>query len=206
MKHFRLFLANIGKRQAEFPLVTPPMGIMYLAAYIRSRFDVSIRLVNQKIENCSNDQLIRMAVDFRADIVGLSATTPTAHNLPFLTKHIRKMLPDALILIGGAHVSAFGAASLNDNLADAAVSGEGEIALEKIVRAHFEGDSLADVPGLHRRTANGEIVTNPGRIPFVKNIDELPPPAYDLIDLPAYWKRQSMPPVPRRKYASLFSS
>ncbi|MFP4445425.1 MAG: B12-binding domain-containing radical SAM protein [Desulfosudaceae bacterium] len=206
MKPFRMFLANVGKRQAEFPLVTPPLGIMSLAAHIRSRFDASIRLVNQKVENFSNEQLIRLAVDFEADVIGLSATTPTAHNLAHLTRQLRTMLPGALIIIGGAHVSAFGADALQNNSADAAVSGEGEVALEKIIQAHFEGNSLADVPGLHRRTADGDIVTNPGSIPFIENIDDLPPPAYDLIDLAAYWKRQSMPPIPHRRYASLFSS
>ncbi|MFP4039443.1 MAG: B12-binding domain-containing radical SAM protein [Desulfosudaceae bacterium] len=206
MKPLRLFLANVGKRQVEFPLVTPPLGIMSLAAYIRSRFKVSIRLVNQKLENFSNDRLIRQAVDFQADIVGLSVTSPTAHNLGYLTEHIRTMLPKALIIIGGAHVSAFGAKSLSNTRADAAVSGEGEIALEEIIRTCLEGGSLDEVPGLHRRAADGQIVTNPGNIPFIEDIDSLPPPAYDLIDLPAYWKRQSMPPMPRRRYASLFSS
>ncbi|MDY6823078.1 MAG: radical SAM protein [Thermodesulfobacteriota bacterium] len=206
MKPFRLFLANVGKRQVEFPLVTPPMGIMSLAAYIRSRYNADIRLLNQKVPNCPNSRVVAMAREFKADVVGLSATSPTAHNLPEITHGIKAAMPGTLIVLGGAHVSSVGGDAMANTEADAAVAGEGEIALEQILRARFEGDTLADVPGIFRRTQDGRIVQNPGRIPFIKDIDTLPPPAYDLIDLPPYWKLQSMPPLPRRRYASLFSS
>ncbi|MDY6905785.1 MAG: radical SAM protein [Thermodesulfobacteriota bacterium] len=206
MKPFRIFLANVGKRQIEFPLVTPPMGIMSLAAYIRSRFDADILLLNQKVPNCPNSRVVAMARDFNADVVGLSATSPTAHNLPEITRGIRTAMPGALIILGGAHASSVGGDALLNTDADAAVAGEGELALEQILRARFEGGSLADVPGIFRKNSDGEIVQNPGHIPFIKDIDTLPPPAYDLIDLAPYWKLQSMPPLPRRRYASLFSS
>ncbi|MFZ5563672.1 MAG: B12-binding domain-containing radical SAM protein [Thermodesulfobacteriota bacterium] len=206
MKKIRVFLANIGERRQVFQLVTPPLGIMYLAAYIRSKFPSEFRLVNQKLHNVSNDALVRMAVDFKADIVGLSVLTSASHNLSCVTKKVKELLPDALMLLGGPHVSAFGEKSLEGNAAHAAVPGEGELALEVIIRHWFEGDGLKDVPGIFRREKDGAIVTNPGRMPFIQDVDTLPPPAYDLIDLPAYWKRQPMPPIPRRRYAALFSS
>jgi len=206
LKRFQLFLANIGKRQVEFPLVTPPLGIMYLASYIRSKFDVDIRLLNQKIDSCSNDRVIYKAVECQADIIGLSVTTPTAHNLPYLTRHLKQILPRALVIIGGPHVSAFMADALIGNSADIAVPREGEVALEQIIRAWLEGDSPAAVAGIFWRDGEGNIIANPGVIPFVQDIDSLPPPAYDLIDMAPYWKTQSMPPLPTRQYASLFSS
>jgi radical SAM superfamily enzyme YgiQ (UPF0313 family) len=43
-------------------------------------------------------------------------------------------------------------------------------------------------------------------MPLIEDLDILPMPAYDLIDLPAYWRLQSMPPVARRRYISLVSS
>lgn len=192
----------------EVPLTTPPLGIMYLAAYIRSKFDVDVMLVNQKLDNYTNDQLIYKIIEFKADVIGLSVLTPTAHNLPYLTRILKKMLPRALIIIGGPHVSAFGAGSLEGNTADIAVPREGELALELVIRAHMDGDrhAFSEIPGIYRRDSGGDIVTNPGAIPFIDDIDSLPPPAYDLIDLKPYWKTQSMPPLPTRRYASLFSS
>jgi len=179
---------------------------MSLASYIRSRFSAEFCLVNQKLDNCSNDQLVRIATDFNADIVGLSSMTSGAHNLPYITEKIRAIMPKSLILVGGPHVSAVGEESLAGNVADAAVPGEGELAFEQIVSHWLEGDGFEGVPGIFRREKDGTIVRNPGGFPPIKGLDSLPPPAYDLIDLPAYWKQQSMPALPFRRYASIFSS
>ncbi|MBN2159135.1 MAG: B12-binding domain-containing radical SAM protein [Spirochaetes bacterium] len=205
MRRLRIFLVHVGRRQ---PLlnVTPPLGIMYLAAYIRSKFDVDIRLFNQKLDNTPNDECVRMIRDFNPDVVGLSVMTPNAHALPYLTGQIRRALPGALIVLGGPHISACGASSLDGNEADAAVVGEGELVFEQLLRARYDGGSLADVPGLIHRSAAGEIVENPGSIPPLDDLDALPFPAYDLINLPAYWKRQPFSLIPRLNYAAVFSS
>ena len=50
MKKLRVFLANIGVFRAGFPLVTPPMGLLYLAGYLRTKFDLEIQIVNQRTE------------------------------------------------------------------------------------------------------------------------------------------------------------
>lgn len=202
----RIFLANIGFRRATHPLVTPPLGIMYLAGYLRSRFEADFLLLNQKVENTSNEKLVKQAQTFGAGIIGLSVLTPYAHYLPEITKGLRMALPDSLIVLGGPHVSAYGSASLEGNFADAAVPHEGEAALEKLVQAYLNGGDMSGVAGIHWRDADNNIVTNPGQVPYIKDLDTLPFPAYDLIDLPAYWKLQSMPPLRRRRYVSLFSS
>ena len=182
------------------------MGILYLAAHVRSTLDAEVRLVNQRLANLPNDRLVEEAADFGADVVGFSAMTPTAHRLPYLTRAVRQALPNALILLGGPHVSSLQTLALADTVADAAVPGEGERALEMILRAHVEGGRLADVPGIYWRDRDGEVVANPGCLPPIEDLDTLPFPAYDLIDLPAYWRRQGIAPIPRRRYASLFSS
>jgi radical SAM superfamily enzyme YgiQ (UPF0313 family) len=43
-------------------------------------------------------------------------------------------------------------------------------------------------------------------MPPMDDLDSLPFPAYDLIDLPKYWRLQSMAPLPWRRYAALVSS
>ena len=206
MKPLRIFLINVGYRQPVFPLLTPPMGIMCLASYLRSKFKADVRLINQKLNNIANDSLIKKIIEFDPDMVGLGAITPTAQHLPYIARQIRKALPDALILIGGPHVSAFGAGTLENSEADAAVPGEGEAVFEEIIHSHFGGGSLENVPGIYWKDKHGNIIKNPGMLPFIEDLDSLPFPAYDLIDLPAYWSQQSMPPIPRRRYFSLFSS
>jgi len=206
MKRLRLFLANVARRSTTYPLTTPPMGILSLAAYLRTKFDLEIKLINQKVENYTTLELAEQAILFKPDIVGFGVMTTAAHQLPELTRRVRQARPNALILLGGPHVSAFGEKVLEEVDADAAVIGEGELSFEEILKAHFDGGDFSRIPGLIWRADDGSIVRNPGQMPPIENLDTLPLPAYDLIDLTKYWRLQSMPPVARRRYISLVSS
>jgi anaerobic magnesium-protoporphyrin IX monomethyl ester cyclase len=206
MKRLRVFLANLGRRTVNFPNSTPPMGILSLAAYLRSRLDLDLLLMDQGAENVSVGSVVRRAADFGAEVVGLSVMTPHASMLGPLTHALRAALPEALIVVGGAHVSSFEEGALAGNIADAAVSGEGECALEQVIRARQEGADLTSIPGLLWRDAGGAIIRNPGSIPLIEELDGLPFPAYDLLDVRKYWALQSFSDLPPRKYLSLFSS
>lgn len=204
MRPLKIFLASLGFRKSVLG-TTPPLGLMYIAAYIRQKFDVDIRIINQKLNNISDDEIVKQAKEFEADVVGLSMLTTNAYSLPYITGNLRCALPNALVVLGGPHVSAFGEKSLEETFADVAVPYEGELTFEALINAYFGGGDIAEVPGIFRRTKEG-IVTNPGFIPLVKDIDTLPFPAYDLIDLKAYWKVNAMTALMHIKYAPLFSS
>lgn len=206
MKRLRVFLVNVGLRRRLYPLVTPPLGVLYLAAYIRSKFDADLRVVNQRLENCSADELTRRALEHKADIIGLSCATTSAYQLKPITEAVRQALPNALIVLGGAHASAAKAGALEGAAADAAVPGEGELTFEHIIRVWLDGGDFSRIPGLIWRDHNGEVKTNPGAVAIVKDLDSLPMPAYDLIDLRPYWRAQSIAPIARRRYVSLLSS
>jgi anaerobic magnesium-protoporphyrin IX monomethyl ester cyclase len=201
----RLMLALVGP-PSEYALVTPPLGLLYLAAWLRDKFKLDIRVINQRAERWSSDRLVKAIVDFDPHIVGLGCMTPSAYALPGITEAIRRALPDALMVLGGPHVSALGAEALAATAADAGVVGEGELSMEYIVRALFEGTGMERIPGLIRRSEEGEIVVNPGFSPIIDDVDTLPMPAYDLIDIKKYWRLPSMPPIPHRKYMAIFSS
>ncbi|MFA7692439.1 MAG: B12-binding domain-containing radical SAM protein [Candidatus Hydrogenedentes bacterium] len=206
MKKLRIFLANLGLRSPLFQLTTPPMGLLYLAAYVRDRFPVEIKIVNQRLEGCSNEALAQMALEYNGDITGFGCITPASHGLPAVVKAVRAGAPDMKIIIGGPHVSACGHSLLESLPADAAFIGEGEISLSMYLDVLQGNGSLEDIPGLAWRNEAGEVITNPGVSPIVENLDDLPMPAYDLIDLPRYWRVQSVAPIPRRRYFSMVTS
>ena len=187
MKRSRVFLASLGRRTVNLPSSTPPMGILCLAAYLRSKLDVDLLLMDQRVENASVESVVQRAADFGADVVGLSVMTPYASMLGPVTQGLRAALPEAFIVLGGPHVSAFEAGALAGNVADAAVAGEGECALEQVIRARQEGADLTSIPGLLWRNGGGAITRNPGSIPLIEDLDALPFPAYDLLDVSKYW-------------------
>ena len=152
------------------------MGILMLAAHLRSKLDLDLLLVDQRVDNAPVESVVQRAVEFGADVVGLSVMTPYASMLGPLTRGLRASLPRAFIVVGGPHVSAFSGfpdGALAGNVADAAVSGEGECALEQVVRARQEGTDLASIPGLLWRNGEGAVIQNPGSIPLVEEVDTL---------------------------------
>lgn len=183
------------------------MGTLYLAAWLRERFPLDIQIVNQRLANQSFQEIVRMAVAFEADIVGLSVMTPNAYGLPIIIDGIRESKLNAKIVLGGPHISSFGASALQTTNADVAVAGEGERSMEMFIDAFLGGNGdYSNIPGLMWRNSGGEVVVNPGMAPVIEDIDSIPMPAYDLIDPLQYWNHQSMPPIPRRRYISLVSS
>jgi len=164
------------------------------------------RLLNQRLHNVDDAEVARQIAAFEPDIVGLSSLTPSAHHLPWLTQTLAWQLPNALIVLGGPHVSTFGAETLKMTAAHVAVPGEGELALCAIIEAFCNGENFSTIPGIFWKDKNNEVIENPGFMPLISDLDSLPMPAYDLIDIRQYWKRQSFAEVPRRRYISLFSS
>ncbi len=197
---------GLGKRTPHFPLVVPPMGLLYLAAYVREALPVDVRVFNQRLENTPVDCLMDDFRSFEPDLVGLSSMTTSAYELPEAVRTAREAFPRALVVVGGAHATAVRERVLEECAADAAVVGPGELTLQRILEVRADGGSLAEVPGLIWRDPDGQIVANPGSAETVTDLDLLPRPAYDLIDLPKYWRRQSIIAVPDRRYVSLFSS
>jgi radical SAM superfamily enzyme YgiQ (UPF0313 family) len=109
--------------------------------------------------------------------------------------------------VGGPHASSARAALFEEADVDVVVPGEGELATKAILQTWLDGkDDFGAVPGVIWRDKSGEVVANPGPLAQIEDLDTLPMPAYDLIDLPAYWKVQSIAPIYRRRYVSLVSS
>ena len=206
MKRVRVYLARLGRTTPTYISVVPPLGILSIAAYLRERFDIDLRLFDQRVENCPSQTVVKDAVSFGPDIVGLSAFTPGAHELAAAARAIREALPKALIVIGGPHVSAFTTQALIDTNAHIAVTGEGEPAFEQVIRAYLEGGGYTHIPGLIWRDRDGQVVTNPGMMPFIEDMDSLPFLAYDLVDIRKYWACHAMASAPPRKYVALFTS
>ena len=204
----RVLLILTGRR-TFFRWVSPPLGILQLGAYLRSTLkNVEIRVVDQRAMDCTNEEVVSRAVEFAPDVVGISCTTPNCNTLVALSSGIRCALPQALLMIGGPHASAFGAELLDTTCADCVVVGEGELTCEQVLRIWQEGSrDFSGVPGLVWRSVDGECLTNPGSAPVIEDLDTLPFPAYDLIDLRSYWRLWSMSMVPPpRRYISMFTS
>ncbi len=204
----KIVLINLGYRKPMYPLATPPMGIMYLAGYLKREIkNVEIRLINQKVKNDKPESLAKEIYEFSPEIVGLSSSTVFAGLIPIISERIKELLPESWIVLGGPHASSVRekAFSENKNL-DIVVPGEGEISFKNIVECYPNRELLKEIPGLIWKDKSGEIIKNFGFLSIEQNLDNLPFPEYDLINIQQYWKLQSMTPLPPRKYLCLVTS
>jgi radical SAM superfamily enzyme YgiQ (UPF0313 family) len=97
---------------------------------------------------------------------------------------VRQARPDVPIIYGGWHPTLLPEQTLQANCVDIVVRGQGELTLLQLVERLIIGGPLENIAGLSIKSADGRIVHAPERT--VTNINNLPLPAYDLVDFEAY--------------------
>ena len=121
--------------------VSCPLGIQYLASFLRNN-GASVEIADMTfagLDGC-RDALSRIKPDF----VGFSMQTPIAKDGFEAISMTRKMLPDAKIIVGGAHPTVADISG-NKNI-DFIVKGEGELSMLKIVQGNEKQRVIAGEP------------------------------------------------------------
>ena len=130
---------------------------------------------------------IKQEIELRKpDIVGISGPfTCQIENAIKISNITKQVNPKILTVVGGPHVTLVPKEFLEEATnVDIAVVGEGEYAMLEISEA-FEGKrQFSQILGIAYRQ-NGAVIINPAR-PFIQQLDGLPYPAYDLVDMELY--------------------
>jgi radical SAM superfamily enzyme YgiQ (UPF0313 family) len=167
---------------------SPPLGLMSIAAYLRTRGHAS-RVLDVGFEEDAAD-LWALADSDRPVLFGVTATTPEFPEAVRLVHGLKARFPDVPVVVGGIHVSALGVDAVAEAGADYGVCGEGEETLAELVAALGEdgpGADLSGIRGLIIRDGNGGRMNAPR--PVLRDVDALPPPAWDLIRSERYFVR-----------------
>ena len=161
--------------------IMPPLGISALAAVSR-RAGHDVRMLDLGVEKDSVQALKNELSTFRPDYVGFTATTPLYKEIRKLSFISREMLGnDVTLLAGGPHVTAVPEDSLKESEFDAIALGEGEDTLIAIL----SGQRFEEITGLGYKDSSGKVIINgSGRI--INNLDDIPLPALDLLDINNY--------------------
>jgi len=118
------------------------------------------------------------------DLLGLSCSSFSWTKATPLVPRIRAALPRLRIAVGGPHPTGLGGHVLREMPgADYAVWGLGEWALAELCAALEAGGRIPEIPGLARRSGDDIVEAPPVLSP---NIDGLPFPARDLVDMAHY--------------------
>ncbi len=159
----------------------PHIGIGYLASSLELR-GFSPIVVDAKLERLSFDEAVGRILSISPDIVGVTAMTHEITYAHTFIAHLKNMGCNAIMLIGGVHITALPERTLLEfpNF-DAGVIGEGEYTIVEISESVVSNKekNFADIPGVVFRTGDGTIQLSPER-PFIDNLDSLSPPAWHL--------------------------
>jgi anaerobic magnesium-protoporphyrin IX monomethyl ester cyclase len=162
-----------------------PLCLLALAATLREH-GFEPRIIDAAVEP-NYRQAIREAIT-DAICLGISVLTGPmirgAIEAAMLAKSLR---PDMPVVFGGWHPTLLPDQTLAEPYIDVIVRGQGEITFCELVRAFESKSSLKNIAGISWKT---DVIRthNPDRP--VKHLDELPLPAFDLVDFDAYEKME----------------
>jgi len=185
------------QRRAKVSLVNPPplkgvyrhqlyvpIGLAYLAAVLEENgYDVTV--IDCPAQDVDLKQLKTKLSSINPDVVGITSMTPTIQSALLSAAAAKEACPDAMVVLGGPHSTFMDEQVLNEEAAvDVVVRGEGEETLLELTQNVADTKSLNGIQGITFRKDN-ETVRTPTR-QFIRNLDELPLPAYKHFDLEKY--------------------
>lgn len=181
MSRFKRILL-VNPPETEQGGYTPsPLGLLYLAAYLRKNEPrVVTSVVDGAIE--SEEEVARRLKGFKPDLVGVSVLTPSRHQALKVARLVKEFNPDCKVVFGGIHPTLMWQQMMEHYPEiDYIVRGEGEITFCELVT----GKNLEEIKGLVWKGEKNKVTINPDR-PLISNLDSLPFPAWELVDLSKY--------------------
>jgi len=163
--------------------VYPPYGAMYIAGAVR-RMGLIPAIINVDTERISNEAIIDRVRQISPKYIGFSGiVAPSYKYIKALSRHIKSAFPDRVQILGGGLSSAAGPVLKNTPI-DYVVAGEGDRTIVELLAALENGVSADGVAGMYIR--DGENFRHTGTRRLIARLDEIPYPAFDLVDMDRY--------------------
>ncbi|OGX15660.1 MAG: hypothetical protein A2166_02705 [Omnitrophica WOR_2 bacterium RBG_13_41_10] len=157
-----------------------PLGLVYLAASLEQKKH-AVSILDCEALGLSKDEIRDEIIKRQPQVVGISAVTTNIRGALEAAKIAKEY--GAITIIGGPHMMIFPRETLSYDFIDYGIVGEGEYALNELLFTLEKGGNFRNIRGAIYRD-NNEIVVNEPAI--VKDLDQLPIPAYHLLPLERY--------------------
>lgn len=167
-----------------------PLGLISLAAYIRPAFQSKI--IDLRFD--SPKYLFNQIKETKPLIVGFSLLTGSCiKQVIYACKEIKEKYPKVKTVVGGIHPTFFPEQTLTNPYIDFVVINEGEKTLLGLLNAIEGKINLNQIANLGWKDKKKNIHINHGMEEFIP-MDELPTPAWDLVDVERYVRVLSSAP------------
>ncbi len=171
------------QRVSSFGYLMVPMSLIYIAALLRKN-GFSVEVIDCVAEKKLRiDKFLSRLENINPKLIIIALSTPTFLNDVKIVELIKNRIGAHIAAIG-LHSTVLSSATLSHSQLDSAIRGEPELASLELAQALKKDIELKGITGLSYRK-NDEILRNPDR-PLIDNLDILPFPARDLLNLKQY--------------------
>ncbi len=164
-----------------------PLNHIHLAAFLRER-GYAPRILDMVFDEITPQRVDQEIREREIRVVGVGCMTCELPQAVEQARRLKGVHPGLQIVFGGAHPSGDPEECLRTGVVDYAVVGEGEFPLAELLDAIREGRPPNGIRGLWY-LRDGEVVAG-GSAP-IPDVNQLPRPAYDLLDLEQYFRLDS---------------
>jgi len=161
----------------------PPLGLGYLASYLKKYIDFhDIAIVN------TGEQTLNKIIEHQPEIVGFTAYTAGYSDVLQIMEQVKQKIP-AIVLVGGPHITCL--PHKLPKYADIGFIGEGEQTLLEVMQVYLSKGKL--LPG-DLENIDGLVFWNDGKLQFtkprdvIKPLDKIPMPDRELLDIHQFLK------------------
>ncbi len=158
----------------------PPYGAMCVASALRKN-GYRVELLQGKNSENAHELIENEIRKRNPKYLGFSSLVATSYRyIKRLSKKLKMTFPDKLQILGGT-LSYVPEAILNNAGIDIIVHGDGEITATQLLRQLDRKEDISSVRGIFYKNDSGIIYTGKGEL--VRNLDSLPYPAFDMINI-----------------------
>lgn len=162
-----------------------PQWLPCLGAILREN-NINVKILDCMPLKMGWKSLKKKIIAEKPDILGTgSSETLYSNEALKLVNLAKKINPEITTILGGAHFSHFVEETLKNHPVDFIVIGEGERTIVELVKSFENGkENFEEIKGIAFKR-NGRIIKTQPR-PLIKELDEIPMPAYDLLPMEKY--------------------
>ncbi|MFC1668660.1 B12-binding domain-containing radical SAM protein, partial [Chlamydiota bacterium] len=162
----------------------PPLGLLYIAAYLEKWSDHEVVVIDAQVENLSYENLAFKVKEINPDVVGITAMTLTLVDVLETVNCIKYFDKNITVVLGGPHVHLFPEETISFENVDFLVLGEGEKTFKELLENISCKEKLKKVKGLVFKDHGQNI--NTGFPELIYDLDEIPFPARHLVPYKKY--------------------
>jgi len=153
-------------------LPTPPLGLLYLATYIR-KAGYEVNFVDLSVDHLSEKQYVDTLRN--PDFILITCLTNALDNIDRIIQDIKSVNDKCYIVCGGSHCN-----ETNQHIqgSDLTVYGEAELVIVNIMELLSIGKSLENIPGISY-LKDRKLIRNEGHN-TISNLDIIDPPSLEL--------------------------